>query len=395
MMNSKKKQTVAAAMATALGITAMVSPVVHAQEEDAAPAITQGTVTEPAQDESNTPTSPTQNEQQYDNDDSGNGSKLIEQEQLIDKATASSVLMTITSSHTDDAFTDFLVATKAVENALWAYEFSNETTEQKILDYLNHEFVDTGKLKNFEDISLNKTNATEASTGVIIVTVHYYLFNDSRRITTSIKTTIPRLPKNGEVAINSMNFPDKLFRDYLKKEKNKNSDGVLDADEINQLTTVDITANDYRGITSLKGIEYFPMLEYLDCSNTDISNLNVSKNQNLKYLYCSKTGISELDVSKNLNLLTLNCFNTSISKLDVSKNLNLMELDCYNTDISELDVSSNTNLQILMCEDTPLTWLNLGNQFNFIGGGFTIPSPSIINLAVSDHTFDMTQAFKG
>lgn len=41
-MNNKKKQTVAVAMATALGVSAMMSPVaVHAQEEDPATAITQ------------------------------------------------------------------------------------------------------------------------------------------------------------------------------------------------------------------------------------------------------------------------------------------------------------------------------------------------------------------
>ena len=40
-MNSRKKQTVAVAMATALGASAMMSPVaVHAQEEDPATAIT-------------------------------------------------------------------------------------------------------------------------------------------------------------------------------------------------------------------------------------------------------------------------------------------------------------------------------------------------------------------
>ena len=41
-MNNKKKQTVAVAMATALGVSAMMSPVaVHAQEEDPVTAITQ------------------------------------------------------------------------------------------------------------------------------------------------------------------------------------------------------------------------------------------------------------------------------------------------------------------------------------------------------------------
>ena len=56
-MNSKKKQTAAVAMATALGVSAMMSPVsVYAQEEDPATAITQDS-TQEVKSQNDTPVS--------------------------------------------------------------------------------------------------------------------------------------------------------------------------------------------------------------------------------------------------------------------------------------------------------------------------------------------------
>ncbi len=50
----------------------------------------------------------------------------------------------------------------------------------------------------------------------------------------------------------------------------------------------------------------FPELTNLDCSFSNLSELNVSQNINLAHLDCSHSGLSSLDVSKNINLTHLN-----------------------------------------------------------------------------------------
>lgn len=60
------------------------------------------------------------------------------------------------------------------------------------------------------------------------------------------------------VALNEINFPDANFRTYLSENVDTNGDGVLSVEERDNHPIISV-AN--RGITSLKGIEYFPNLK--------------------------------------------------------------------------------------------------------------------------------------
>ena len=144
----------------------------------------------------------------------------------------------------------------------------------------------------------------------------------------------------GDVVINEANFPDPAFRERLSNgyyatsgyiRFDTNRDGILSSDEINNITSIDIG---FTNIASAKGIEHFSNLRYLYCSNTNITELDVSKNTALINLDCYNTGITELDVSNNTALKNLNCYNTGITELDVSNNTALTNLNCYNTGIT-------------------------------------------------------------
>ena len=163
------------------------------------------------------------------------------------------------------------------------------------------------------------------------------------------------------VEINETNFPDPIFRQYIADNFDTDKDGVLSKEEIAGVTTIRVNGN-YSELKSLKGIEFFTELTRLDCGNTQISELDVSKNVLLESLDCHNSQISELDVSKNVNLQSLSCGDTQISKLDVSKNVLLESLDCYNSQISQLDVTKNVNLQSLNCHSTQISELNLSNN---------------------------------
>lgn len=63
----------------------------------------------------------------------------------------------------------------------------------------------------------------------------------------------------------------------------------------------------------------FPALKRLECSENQISNLNLSKNTALTYLNCTHNQLTNLNVNKNNQLTSLNVSNY--------KNLNTFEYD--------------------------------------------------------------------
>ena len=78
-----------------------------------------------------------------------------------------------------------------------------------------------------------------------------------------------------DVEINSTNFPDETFRNYVSTNFDTDSNGTLSDSEIANVTSISVqfdesynsqtgTANGVK-ITSLKGIEYFTELTDLDC----------------------------------------------------------------------------------------------------------------------------------
>ncbi len=430
-MNSRKKQTVAVAMATALGASTMMSPVaVHALEEDPATAITQ---------ENNQQESTQEVKSQNDTPVPEQGLPASEQPQELNTNSLSSG-KPIIQSRKNIAFTDYLEAQQAIETALADYPVSNATTQQEIQDFLRKEFVATGKLEGIS-VSLNTIPATPDSTGTIEIgvspepVVAGSQFPDKSNFTSHL--IIPRIPKTGEVAINETNFPDDSFRKYVSDNCDTVKDGVLSITELSAVVGINIPYQNAANVKDMKGTEFFENLESLNCSFTSITELDISKNRALKTLNCiginipeinvennplletlncTNSGITKLDVSNNPLIKDLNCYNTRILELNLEKNTNLKTLDCgytnikelnlhnntgltelfcHNTGIQTLDVSNNTDLSILHCFNTPLAYLNLGNHLSLNNANIDKPSPSAVDLAVTSDSFDMTQAFQG
>ena len=172
------------------------------------------------------------------------------------------------------------------------------------------------------------------------------------------------------VEINETNFPDAAFRAYVETlDTDKN--GSLDGDEIAKVVTMDVKES---GITSLEGVEYFTELTLLNCTNNDITGLDISKNVKLTFLNCGFNKLTALDVSDNVNLETLLCTRNLITQLDVSKNVNLTNLSCAFNELKTIDVSNNTKLTSLDCGYNHLTSLDLSNN-----PSITSPYPSTGN----------------
>lgn len=168
----------------------------------------------------------------------------------------------------------------------------------------------------------------------------------------------------GDVKINSTNFPDAEFRKYISKNIDRNKDGVLSKAEIKKVTEIKLEHYDEAGneyvYNDLTGIGVFTELKSLECeSQKDLSKLDLHKNTKLEFVKCGRNGIKELNVSKLTKLKELRCYVNKLTKLDVSKNVNLEILDCESNNLTGLDLRKNTKLVELYCGGNKLTKLDL------------------------------------
>ena len=143
-------------------------------------------------------------------------------------------------------------------------------------------------------------------------------------------------PNAGDVAINETNFPDAIFRAFVK-QYDKNSNGSLSSAELTAVRTMGC-ANE--SIADLTGIEHFTALRSLLCSNNELTSLDLSKNVALTMLNCDDNQLVFLDVSKNAVLKTLQCGRNQLTSLDVSRNTALTWLSCESNYLSSLDLSA-------------------------------------------------------
>ena len=159
------------------------------------------------------------------------------------------------------------------------------------------------------------------------------------------------------VAIDNTNFPDANFRTIVEYY-DTNKDSSLSDTEI---AAVEEIACYDKGISNLKGIEYFTALRSLNCGRNQLTSLDVSKNTALTYLRCNYNQLTSLDVSKNTALTKLYCSNNQLTSLDVSKNTALTGLGCAGNQLTALDVSKNISLTDLDCDENQLTSLDVSN----------------------------------
>ena len=174
-----------------------------------------------------------------------------------------------------------------------------------------HVFIDASEISSPSNISMttcrDKSDNKDYNTYILVV---------SGSTLTGYSGTIKVTPT--AIAINSTNFPDMMFRSFVKsqydKSKNFNYVNARDYSDANfgyeylsnneraGVTTIDINGTKRIASTgsapedfptayyqNLKGIEYFENLEELFCDYNYISSLDVSKNKKLKKirLWCN------------------------------------------------------------------------------------------------------------
>lgn len=168
--------------------------------------------------------------------------------------------------------------------------------------------------------------------------------------------------ETGDVRIDPAHFPDAKFLEYVK-QFDTDGNGSLSQAELEKVTVIYVLG---MGIKDLTGIEFFPELEDLDCSENQLTQLDVSKNPKLKRLVCYENKLTSLDVSGNTSLTELHCYTNQLTSLNLGENANLNKLNCVVNRLTSLDLSGNANLTILSCNSNLLTSLDVSNNPNLI-----------------------------
>ncbi len=121
-------------------------------------------------------------------------------------------------------------------------------------------------------------------------------------------------------------------------------DGTIQSYNIQSHQHTEITHKYASGFKSVKYIcikeSEMNQITELDCSNNELTALDVSKNTGLKSLYCRNNQLTTLDVSKNTALRIFWPDINQLTLLDISKNSKLNTLFCGANQLSGFAINS-------------------------------------------------------
>lgn len=208
----------------------------------------------------------------------------------------------------------------------------------------------------------------------------------------------------GDVEINSENFPDEVFRQWLLDPENlqgAGSDGVLTEEELMSTTSIQYRGQTNAMIADLKGIEFFTSLQelsvpynaltsldlsknvnltYVNCSYNKLTSLNVTQLSKLSAFYCEFNYLKELDLSGNPELTIIYCRHNVLETLDFTNNTKLKFIETFDNKLKDIDVSMLSELEFLHIDHNKLTRLDMSHNLKLKGGGFVVRNNDIREL---------------
>ncbi len=185
--------------------------------------------------------------------------------------------------------------------------------------------------------------------------------------------------------IDSSTFPDALFRRYIRQFDN-NGNGQLDYEWeyqhekivsfTGEVANVQIIEGLPSGIKNLKGIEYFPFLQSLDCCGMKLTSLDLSNNPCLQTLDCSNNLLKAIrfGAQDHIDLKTIHCQDNKLDSLDLTGQLTFQKW--LNDHIAQMKISG----QYCICEEKKQNSLRIDRGVRLI-----LPHPEPV-LSQSEYT---------
>ncbi len=172
-----------------------------------------------------------------------------------------------------------------------------------------------------------------------------------------------------------VNIPDANFKNVLVNtlcvdmdynavgdaDADTNNDGEIQVSEAQAVLRLVVSS---WGIQDMTGIQSFTNLQFLKCSQNQLTSLNVQGLTNLQILDCYQNQLLSLNVQGLTNLQTLRCYQNQLPSLNVQGLTNLQELVCTRNQLPNLNVQGLTNLQQLDCTLNQLPSLNVQGLTN-------------------------------
>ena len=170
------------------------------------------------------------------------------------------------------------------------------------------------------------------------------------------------LPENFDVA---SAIEDSDFKTYCLTNFDADKNGKISLAEAEKVEEIDIDAYDHDNKVatgtkkSLKGIEYFTNLKQLNCSNNQLTSLDIAQNKVLEYLYCDHNKLISLRLNDGKTLKNLNVGGNQLTSLDVSGfvALEMLSVD-DNPLMTALSIKGCVKLGVLSTDKTALTSLD-------------------------------------
>ncbi len=207
-----------------------------------------------------------------------------------------------------------------------------------------------------------------------------------------------------------IDFQDANFkaRLVLNHQINLNGDNEIQITEAAAFSGTLNVSN--ASIQNMNGIQFFSRISSLNCSNNDMTLLDISNNLSLNRLDCSNNQLLELnlsnlynitfiDVHNNLlpslnvlsciDLATLVCHHNKIERLDLSTTTELVKLDCSFNNLSVLELTKTRILQKIDCSNNQLVVLNIANGNNqaLVSADFDAKNNLLNCVGVDDANF--------
>ncbi len=143
---------------------------------------------------------------------------------------------------------------------------------------------------------------------------------------------------------------------------------------------------EYGGIAKVKApqITIRGRVTSLDCSEAQLTRLDLSKASSLISLWCSNNALTELDTRALSNLSILYCIENQLSALDVTANTKLTELNFSQNKLTQIDLAQCGALTHFLAYHNQIAEVDLSHNPLLIG--VDLSENKLTELSVSNNT---------
>ena len=143
-----------------------------------------------------------------------------------------------------------------------------------------------------------------------------------------------------------------------------NNDSEIQLSEAITIDSLDVSQANFADI---EGINSFLNLKKLVANNNQLTTLNVSGLALLKHLNCSNNQISTIDLTSNTNLITLILNGNVLNNVSLTGLTQLKRLEAFSNQLVNIDVTTLSSLQVLYLSNNLLTTLDCSQNINLQG----------------------------